>query len=95
MNEHEPVGIAKSDLRLLYAKINAYEALLRTIMRALADSSDDPVASLESLRSAAMEEGDVMTRRAKDPNPHFVGEGMLETLHFIAQTFANVKPTSG
>jgi hypothetical protein len=90
-----PGILANSDIRRLYAKLNAYEAILRAVIRSLADSSDDPVEALEYLRSTAMEEGDIMTRRPNDPNPELADEGMLETLHFIAQTFAYVKGTSG
>ena len=90
-DEDGPVVIAKSDLRLLYAKINAQDALLQTIIRTLVDSSTDPSGTLESLRLAAMEAGDIMKRRKNDPNPELVDQGMLDTLSFIAQTFSRVK----
>jgi hypothetical protein len=93
-NPHEPVGLAKSDLRLLYAKLNALEAIMRGIIRTLADSSEEPSEALETLRSAAMEEGDIMTRRRNDPNPEFAEQGTLETLAFISQTFAHLKGVS-
>jgi hypothetical protein len=90
-----PGLLARSDIRLLYAKLNAHEAILRGIIRLLAESSDEPSEALESLRAAAMEEGDIMNRRPNDPNPDFAEQGALETLGFIAQTFAHVKGVSG
>jgi hypothetical protein len=90
-----PVGLAKSDLRLLYAKVNAHEALLRAIIRVLADSSDDPDSTLEILRVVAMDEGDTMTRSKNTSDPEFDEQGMIETLGFIAGTFDYVKGTSG
>jgi hypothetical protein len=89
--EHRPVGLAESDLRILYAKINAHEVLFRVILRSLANRSSNPAKALEKLRAEAMEEGDLLTRRTGDPNPEFASQGMLETLQFIARTFSSIK----
>ena len=89
------VGIAESDLRLLYARINAHEAMIRALIRSVANSTRNPAKMLEKVRTLAMEEGDNFMRRPDDPNPEFTKQGMLETLQFIANTLAHVKGTSG
>ena len=90
-----PGILARSDIRRLYAKLNAQEAIVRGIIRLLTESSDEPSEALESLRAAAMEEGDILTRRPNDPNPDIAEQGTLEALAFIAQTFAHVKDVMG
>jgi hypothetical protein len=79
-----PVGLARSDVRRLYAKLNALEATMRGIIRVPVDSSDEPSEALEMLRAAAMEEGDILTRRRNDPNPEMAELGTLETLAYIS-----------
>src|ERR1700690_809832 len=43
-------------------------------------SSDEPLETLEMLRVAAMEEGDILTRCRNDPNPEMAERGTLEIL---------------
>ena len=54
-------------------------------------SSDEPLETLEMLRVAAMEEGDILTRCRNDPNPEMAERGTLEILAYISQTCSRVK----
>lgn len=91
MADNSPAIIAESDLRGLYAKLNAHEAIIRILIHTLVDSSENPVEIFEALRSVAMEEGEMFCRLDGNPNVEFIEQGRLETLGFIAETFFAVK----
>jgi hypothetical protein len=84
---HRPLTLAESDVMMIYAKLNAHEAILRAIVRSLSGSD----AMLEVFRAAAMEEGDILKKPANDPNPEITDEGTIQTLKFIVQTFERLK----
>jgi len=56
--------ISEGDLRRLYAKINAQEAVIRILIHTLVDSAENPADFFKQLRSVAMEEGDILQRQA-------------------------------
>jgi hypothetical protein len=85
------VPISEDDLRRLYAKVNAQDAIIRILIHALVDSADNPAEFFEQLRSVAMDEGDILQRVEGNPNVEFIEQGRLETLQFIADTFDVVK----
>jgi hypothetical protein len=91
MADETPATIAEGDLRRLYAKLNAHECLIRVLIHMLVDSAENPSELFESLRSVTMEEGDSLVRTRGNPNVEFIEQGRIDTLTFIAETFAAVK----
>lgn len=89
MTDDTYATISNKDWRLLYAKINAHEAILRILIHALVGTADDPSAMFEQLRSIAMDEGDIF--QVVTPDREFAEQGRLDTLRFIAETFDAVK----
>jgi hypothetical protein len=89
MSEDIPATISVADLRRLYAKINAHEAIVRSLIHVLVDSAEDPRSMFEQIRSVTMDEGDIF--QVITPDREFAEQGRLETLQFIADTFAAVK----
>jgi hypothetical protein len=91
MADDTQVSISEGDLRRLYAKVNAHEAMIRVLIHTFVDSAVDPAEMFEQMRSVTMDEGDVFRVPKNAPDVEFIERGRLETLQFIADTFAAVK----
>ncbi len=91
MADDTPIAVSEGDLRRIYAKLNAQDALIRILIHTLVDSAEHPTEFFEQLRSVAMDEGDILQRLEGNPNVDFIEQGRLETLQFIAETFDVVK----
>ena len=91
MADDPPVSISEGDLRRIYAKMNAHDAIIRILIHTLVDSAEHPAELFEQLRSVTMDEGDILQRPEGNPNVEFIERGRLETLQFIAETFEVVK----
>ncbi len=91
MPDDTPFLITEGDLRRLYAKINAHEAIIRILIHTFVDSAEDPADLFEQIRSVAMDEGEMLERVPSNPNVEFIEQGRVETIAFIAGTFAAVK----
>ena len=90
-DETAPVSISERDLRRLYAKLNAQEVIVRILIHAIVETSDDPDEMFERLRSLTMEEGDILQSPSTSSDANFVEKGRLETLQFVSDTFDAVK----
>ncbi|MFY9762676.1 MAG: hypothetical protein WBE25_17030 [Xanthobacteraceae bacterium] len=91
MDDTMPVIITNGDLRRLYAKLNAHEAIVRVLIHTFVDSAESPPEMFEQIRSVTMDEGDVFEVAKNSPDREFAEQGRLETLRFIAETFDAVK----
>jgi hypothetical protein len=91
MADDTVVPVSEGDLRRIYAKLNAQDAIIRILIHTLVDSAENPAKLFEQLRSVAMDEGDILQRSEGNPNIDFIEQGRLETLGFIAETFDAVK----
>jgi len=91
MADDTPISMCEGDLRRVFAKMNAHEAIIRILIHTLVDSAEHPAELFEQLRSVAMNEGDILQRPEGNPNVEFIEQGRLETLQFIAETFDVVK----
>jgi hypothetical protein len=89
--DETPTMIATGDLRRLYAKIDAHESILRILIHAHVDSSEDPSEAFEMLRSVTMDEGEALATPRESPITEFIDQGRVETMAFIAETFSVVK----
>jgi hypothetical protein len=85
--------ISETDLRRLYAKINAQDAILRACLRGLISIADDKAEAFEFFRSTAMDFADSLNQRDGDPNPDFTDEGRLETLTLVSEFLESERPS--
>jgi hypothetical protein len=95
MVDSTPVTISEGDLRRLYAKINAHECLIKSLLRVMVASSEDAAKAFELFRSVAMEQADTLERQTEAPNAEFIDQGRVETVAFVAETFSWVKSERG
>ncbi len=79
----ELYGLSEDDVRRIYAKINAHDVVLKSLMLLIFD--DVGPTEYVVLRDQIMELADQLQTNPNDRNREFSNQGRVDTLEFVAE----------